>query len=83
MGGSPGYALGTKPVSAVLFAIYNFWICCMCTRELTAHERPMLYSYSRPIREAALPLSRHGRSCACVPQVFPANVQPEGLRLLA
>jgi hypothetical protein len=41
----------------------------------------MLYSYSRPIKKAALPLNRHGRDFARVPQVPAANAQPEGLRL--
>jgi hypothetical protein len=41
----------------------------------------MLYSYSRPIEKAVLPLNRQGRVSACVPRVSAANVQPEGLTL--
>ncbi len=43
----------------------------------------MLYSYSRPIKEAALPMNRHDRVSACVLQVSAAEAQPEGLRLIA
>jgi hypothetical protein len=53
-------------------AIFNFQDCCVCMRtamRISACERPMLYSYSRPIEEAALPLNRHGRNSA---RVLPA-----------
>jgi hypothetical protein len=43
----------------------------------------MLYSNSRPIEEAALPLSRHGHGSARVLRVAPANILPEALRLTA
>ena len=46
-------------------------------------ERLMLYSYLRPIEKAVLPLNRHGRVCARVPQISAANVLPEEFRLPA
>ena len=68
----------------VQLAIYKLQNCCICTPtilRMSACERPMLYSYSRPIEKAVLPLNRHGRVSARVPCVSAANVQPEGLML--
>jgi hypothetical protein len=47
----------------------------------SADERPMPYSYSRPINRTALPLCRHGRGFARVLHVSAVKALPEGLGL--